>query len=137
MKVHVHIDEIVASSKHYIASKVKSAPTWYDALLSTIKGSLRKVVFAQIRIGEYSHQRMYQETAYKEHSLTAANLQAVLKKKGNTILMYGNEKSGQKHFYHVSFYPVENECPWEKIVNPATGRCVKIDGAIGRKLLKI
>jgi hypothetical protein len=27
------------------------------------------------------------------------------------------------------------ECPQGKIVNPATGRCVKIDGAIGKKIL--
>ena len=27
-------------------------------------------------------------------------------------------------------------CPPGKIINPATGRCVKVDGAIGKKLMK-
>jgi hypothetical protein len=29
----------------------------------------------------------------------------------------------------------EKVCPQGKIINPATGRCVKIDGAIGKKIL--
>lgn len=141
MKVHIHINELIKSSAYSVVSKEKTAPSWYDALVSAIKGSLRKLVLSQVRIGQYSSSGMFQMEAYKEHALTANNFTTALGKRNKRfdfghIFMYGKEKSGQEHFYIVEFFPIEKECSsLEKIVNPATGRCVKIDGAIGRKLL--